>query len=101
MDITKIRDYTERTWFIGTDVLSREDVPDEDNIDLNLMENGSEATMHSEWCAMYQCSYIPELIKEYKNVGYSDRFCEIILEGQRRGYSWIIFDRDLQTKVKL
>lgn len=99
MDVKKIKNHTEKTWFIGTDVLVEGRL--KENKDLELMEKGLNASLVGQYGSLYHVSEEAEYrTPEYKKHGYSDLFCSIIEEAHRRGYKWIVFDCDIPTEFK-
>lgn len=86
-----IKDNTEKTWFLGTDLFETSPV------DLDLMEQGLGAMMDCDEAAMYATSHIKEDENFYARLGYSVYFQEIIKEAIKREYAWVIFDRDIES----
>lgn len=90
----KLGDYTEKTWFLGTDILD-----DENTKDLELMSQGVATSFNREEGAIYNTN--EEFQREYKEKGYSPYFQEVIKEAKNRDYEWVLFDRDIETKAKM
>jgi hypothetical protein len=88
-----IQDYTEPTWFLGTNLID-----DESNDDLYLMEKGICTRFLRVEGAIYSTNDL--FLYEYKSNGYSSYFIEIIKEAKKRGYNWVFFDRDIDTTIK-
>ena len=86
-----LKDYTEKTWFLGTNIL-------EEN-DLNLMEEEIGTSFTREEGAIYYVNVIdtPLLENYYKDLGYSDYFQDVIKEAKKRDYVWVFFDRDIES----
>lgn len=87
--ISRLEDNTERMWFLGTDILH--------NKDLELMNKQVRTAFHREEGAIYSVG--KSWRYEYKADGYSDRFIEVMMEAQRRGYVWVFFDRDIESEI--
>ena len=84
----RIADYSEKCWFLGTDVFSDDD--------LNLINELNGAIYTREEGAVY---YVLFDDGYYRN--YSDRFRELIKEAKKRGYVYLWFDRDIKTTIKV
>ena len=84
----RIADYSEKCWFLGTDVFSDDD--------LNLINELNGAIYTREEGAVY---YVLFDDGYYRN--YSDRFRELIKEAKKRGYVYLWFDRDIKTAIKV
>ena len=82
---SKIKDYQEEMWFLGTDILFERD--------LDLMNEGKGTAFNREEGAIY----LAQNESLFEEEGYSYFFIEIIKEARERGYVWIFFDRDIQT----
>jgi len=94
IDIKKIKNYTEPTWFLGTDIVEEQD--------LKLMEEKMGTTLWMPEGAVYHVPVLKELncSKYYSELlGYSKTFQAIIEEALKRGYIWVFFDRDIATEV--
>ena len=89
----KLVDYTEKTWFLGTDILD-----DERTKDLELMSQGIATSFYREEGAIYNTQ--ESFQESYKQEGYSPYFQEVIKEAKSRGYDWVFFDRDIETSSK-
>jgi len=90
MKVQDIKDYTEKTWFLGTDILEKRD--------LELMLEEVETSLCRAEGAMYHVSDEECIRNDYATNGYSLIFCEIVEEAYRRGYFWLFFDCDIETK---
>ena len=88
-----IKDYTEKTWFLGTDILDQEG-----SQDLDLMNDGVATIFEREEGAIYVVPQDKDRKNFYSSQGYSDYFQSIIDEAQQRGYQWVFFDRDIETE---
>ena len=60
---SKIKDYTEKTWFLGTDVVENED--------LELMEKNKCTTFSCEEGAMYYLGHDSNILEKMHMTGYS------------------------------
>ena len=92
MKPSNIADNTEKTWFLGTDILPESD--------LELMEEGNEASFVREEGAIYRVSEVVIEHDYYGIAGYSNTFRNIVKEAHKRGYMWLFFDCDITTEVK-
>lgn len=92
-----IKDFSQPTWFLGTDILD-----EKGSNDLNLMDQGVGTSLNREEGAIYYCKIIEEegYEKEFLNLGYSPYFNDLMKEACRRNYDYVWFDRDLETKHK-
>ena len=88
-DASKLEDYTERTWFLGTNILLE--------IDLTLMEDKVGTSFERDEGAIYHVGVIEQFPKHYQELGYSKQFQEIVKEAHKRGYAWIFYDRDIES----
>jgi hypothetical protein len=86
---SNLKDYTEKTWFLGNNLLSESD--------LSLMEQGEGTSFVREEGAIYHVPVINDFPDHYKSLGYSKYFQEIIKEANKRKYVWIFFDRDIES----
>lgn len=93
MHPSNIQDYTEKTWFLGTDILDHKN-----SRDLDLMEEGKVASFTRDEGAIY--STLPDFLADMKKEGYSTYFQELMKEARKRGYAWVFFDRDIETGFK-
>ena len=92
---TKIKDNTERIWFLGTDLLE-----DTEN-DLFILDRGLGVSYHhvGHYASIIHVrEEIDELVTEFDGYSYSEKMIAIICEAHRRGYKWIAFDRDIETE---
>jgi len=111
--VKKMRDYTEKVWFLGTDALYCTDDTSAAEADCRLMDAGvcvradePESNRNPDLDdypgAFYRPSpnedYFLEQLRELKEAGYSHRFRSIFLEAHRRGYVWIYFHPDIETE---
>lgn len=98
--VGKLADYTERTWFLGTDVLV------EDCGDLTLMESGRGASFSREEGAIYHVGcqdnddFQSDLDDREVWGAYSNRFKDVLMEARNRGYTWVFFDCDITSTVQ-
>ena len=88
-DVSKLEDYTEKTWFLGTNIVKEQD--------LTLMEDKIGTSFSREEGAIYHVGVIEQFPSHYKELGYSKQFQEIIKEAHNRGYAWIFYDRDIES----
>ncbi len=88
---SNLKDYTERTWFLGTDIL-------DEGKDLTLMYNGVSASFTREEGAIYSTSQMA--ILQCKKMGYTDYFIEVLEEAKKINYDFVLFDRDIISEVK-
>lgn len=99
IDVKNMRDYTERVWFLGTDVVEESDL---ELLDRNVLARCWHP--EQEWYPgnFYRLSpdtpYFKEYLKELKTVGYSHQFRAIMLEARKRGYLWVYFHPDIETE---
>jgi hypothetical protein len=108
--VKDIRDYTERVWFLGTDILFDDEELNDDK-DLRLMGLGvcvrADEPEYNKVVglelpgAFYRMSpdedVFEENVEELKTGGYSDRFIDIVKEAHSRRYLWIYFHPDILT----
>lgn len=96
MNSSKIKDYTEPFWFLGTDVITESDQ--------QLMNDQTNTIFHREegaiYCVPTDKDHFNLVITEFKISGYSNDFIDIFKEAHRRKYHWIFFDRDIETEFK-
>ena len=118
--VERLADNTERTWWLGTDVLPAQDQramladlqragarivainsddgeqPDTDPLLLSFAHG-------YEFGAIYNLALVlgdtGDSVAALQ-LGYSNRFLAIMQEARRRGYAWVAFDRDIRTKLK-
>ncbi len=86
--VKKIKNNTEKMWFLGTDVLEEKD--------WQLMEENKGTSFSRDEGAIYYVDFFTE----FKEMGYSSRFLDLIIEAKKRKYIWIFFDRDITTTYK-
>lgn len=87
--VTELKDYTEKMWFLGTDILEEKD--------LTLMEDRIGTSFERPEGAIYHVGVLQEFPNHYKNLEYSHRFQEILQEAYRRNYVWVFFDCDIES----
>lgn len=90
--ISKLKDYTEKTWFLGTDILESQD--------LDLMEKQICTSFEREEGAMYYIGHETNLLEKFHMAGYSETFLSVVNEAFKRKYVWIFFDRDIESCYK-
>ena len=83
-----IADYSEKCWFLGTDVFSEDD--------LNLM-NELNGTIYTREEGMIYCVSFADNYYEK----YPERFQKLIKEAAKRGYVYLWLDRDIKTTIKV
>ena len=86
-DVTKIRDYTEKMLFLGTDILTDKDC--------ELMNKQIATSFHRPEGAIYYIKMETGFKSIFKKQGYSQKFNDIVCEARSRGYVWLFFDRDI------
>lgn len=86
-----LEDYTEKTWFLGTNIL--------EDKDLGLMEKAEGTSFVRAEGAIYHVGVldVPGCENHYKDLGYSQYFQDVVEEAHKRGYIWIFFDRDIES----
>jgi len=92
--VANIKDYTEKSWFLGTDILENENG---NANDLRLMRNGTRVCEAFETGGRYYL-HREDFDRDLLNAGYSDYFIELVKEARRRGYIYLHFDCDIETK---
>ena len=99
-----IADNTDWTWLLGTDIIDKYGKLK----DLILMEQGFCTVMHSYngAAALLYVGNIRDtdnrvyrVIARMRAAGYSKFMRSLVMEANRRGYRWIHFDRDIETKL--
>lgn len=91
----KIKDNTEKMWFLGTDIL--------EDKDLIMMENSLFASFSRDEGAIYHVeNTLKALLSDQVigNIRYSETFSDLFKEAKKRKYEWIFFDRDIQTDIE-
>lgn len=86
---SNLKDYTEKTWFLGTDILEEQD--------LELMNQQMGTSFERPEGAIYHVPAIDAIPDYYKDLGYSPYFQELIKEAHKREYIWIFFDCDIES----
>jgi len=89
-----IADNTERIWFLGTDLLEQDD--------LHLLEHGVDVSyQHTDLYGAMLLVWQEDAdmhIQEFRDAGYSERLVGIMREAARRGYMWVLFDADIESR---
>ena len=90
--VKRLKNCKERVWSLGTDTLPESD--------LIIMDAGKKTIFTNEFGAGYS-TYLGDndtLLQPLRDAGYSETFCEILLEAADRGYNYVWFDRDVETQ---
>mgnify|MGYP007088045765 CR=1 FL=1 len=89
LDVKLIADYTEKTWFLGTNLLTE--------TDWDLIEKEIGTSFTREEGAIFHVGVLDLFPKYYRELGYSEVFQEIMEEAKTRSYAWIFYDRDIDS----
>lgn len=93
-NVSKITDYVEPMWFLGTDILT--------NKDRDLMDKKVGTSFEREYGAIYYIGTDKEVyedsLSKYIQHGYTPLFISIVREAIKRKYVWIFFDCDITTE---
>lgn len=89
LDVKLIADYTEKSWFLGTNLLPE--------TDLELMEEEIGTSFTREEGAIFHVGVLDLFPNYYRDLGYSEVFQEIMEEAKTRSYAWIFYDRDIDS----
>jgi len=87
IEAERIADYSEKCWFLGTDVFTEDD--------LNLINKLDGAIYTREEGMVYYVSFEDDSYQKYPK-----RFQQLLKEATKRGYAYLWFDRDIETKLK-
>jgi len=118
--VERLSDNTERTWWLGTDVLPAQDqqtmreelrlaglyIEDNNKTDPQGDANGEYLLSFAHGAGFGAVYNVPFVVGDEGNstaaiaLGYTEHFLAIMQEARRRGYAWVAFDRDIRTKLK-
>jgi len=109
-----VGDNAERMWWLGTDILEDHDRRVMATTVEHLNDRGRTIALppgatyqHRDDCgAIFNVDYMLEEspnepgLPRAREDGYSHGFMALLQEAKRRGYAWILFDRDIRTKER-
>lgn len=87
MRVSRIKDYTEKTWFLGTDILFVEC--------LQLLENKEVCSLVGQYGSMINVDKCLDV--EILTDQLTPNIKAILKEAKKRGYCYIFFDCDIET----
>ena len=92
MDPKKIADYTERTWYVGTDILCDDDIELLDTTELHNIRNVPSIRFY--------VGFLSEgLDAKLAEEGFSPDFVALVREARERGYKFLELDRAIETTL--
>lgn len=86
---SNLKDYTEPTWFLGTDIC--------EEADLFLLDQGIGTAFAREEGAILHVGVLKEIPNFYELLGFSPYFQDVLREANARGYVWVFLDRDISS----